>query len=72
MVAYEKPQQRKKEESKMLRGERDQIKFIDLRSSLIMVLVFYTLTWFTNNCFENCIINASFNNCFKPAHILCT
>ena len=30
MVAYTKPQQRKKEESKMLRGERDQIKFIDL------------------------------------------
>ena len=31
MVAYTKPQQRKKEESKSLRGERDQIKFIDLR-----------------------------------------
>ena len=31
MVAYTKPQQRKKEESKRLRGERDQIKFIDLR-----------------------------------------
>ena len=30
MVAYTKPQQRKKEESKRLRGERDQIKFIDL------------------------------------------
>ena len=30
MVAYAKPQQRKKEESKRLRGERDQIKFIDL------------------------------------------
>ena len=29
MVAYTKPQQRKKEESKRLRGERDQIKFID-------------------------------------------
>ena len=28
MVAYIKPQQRKKEESKQLRGERDQIKFI--------------------------------------------
>ena len=26
-----KPQQRKKEESERLRGERDQIKFIDLR-----------------------------------------
>ena len=30
MVAYTKPQQRKKEESERLRGERDQIKFIDL------------------------------------------
>ena len=31
IVAYTKPQQRKKEESKRLRGERDQVKFIDLR-----------------------------------------
>ena len=31
MVACTKPQQRKKEESERLRGERDQIKFIDLR-----------------------------------------
>ena len=30
MVAYTKLQQRKIEESKRLRGERDQIKFIDL------------------------------------------
>ena len=30
MAAYTKPQQRKKEESERLRGERDQIKFIDL------------------------------------------
>ena len=30
MVAYTIPQQRKKEESERLRGERDQIKFIDL------------------------------------------
>ena len=30
MVAYTMPQQRKKEESEKLRGERDQIKFIDL------------------------------------------
>ena len=29
-MAYTKPQQRKKEESKRLRGERDQIEFIDL------------------------------------------
>ena len=31
MVAYTKPQQRKKEECERLRGERDKIKFIDLR-----------------------------------------
>ena len=31
MVAYAKPQQRKKEESERLREERAQIKFIDLR-----------------------------------------
>ena len=31
MVVYTKPSQRKKEESEWLRGERDQIKFIDLR-----------------------------------------
>ena len=31
MVAYTKPLQRKREESEELRGERDQIKFIDLR-----------------------------------------
>ena len=31
MVAYAKPQQMKKEESERLRGERYQIKFIDLR-----------------------------------------
>ena len=31
MVAYSKRQHRKKEESQQLRGERDQIKFIDLR-----------------------------------------
>ena len=31
MVTYKKPQQRKKEERERLRGDRDQIKFIDLR-----------------------------------------
>ena len=31
MVAYTKPQQRKKEESERLRGDLDYIKFIDLR-----------------------------------------
>ena len=30
-MAYTKPQQRKKEESEQLRGERDHVKFIDLR-----------------------------------------
>ena len=30
MVAYTKPQQRKKEESERLRGVRDQMKFINL------------------------------------------
>ena len=30
MVAYTKPQQRKREESERLREERNQIKFIDL------------------------------------------
>ena len=30
MVTYTKPQQRKKEERERLRGERDQINFIDL------------------------------------------
>ena len=30
MMAYSKPQQRKNEETKRLRRERDQIKFIDL------------------------------------------
>ena len=31
MVAYTKPQHRKKEESEQLRGQRDKIKFIHLR-----------------------------------------
>ena len=31
MVAYTKPQQRKKKESERLRGKRNQIEFIDLR-----------------------------------------
>ena len=39
MVAYKKPQQRKKEESEQLRGERDQIKFTDhMDSSLQWVI----------------------------------
>ena len=39
MVAYIKPQQRKKEESKWPRGEKDQIKFID--QPYLFVSVFY-------------------------------
>ena len=31
MVAYRKPNQRMKEDSEKLRGERDQLNFIDLR-----------------------------------------
>ena len=31
MVAYTKPQHRRKADSEELRGERDKIKFIDLR-----------------------------------------
>ena len=38
MVAYTKPQQRKKEENESLRGESDQIKFIDLRFERWQVL----------------------------------
>ena len=38
MVAYTRPQQRKKEKSERLRGERDQIKFIDLRFERWQVL----------------------------------
>ena len=40
MAAYTKPQQRKKEESVRLRGERDQIKFIDLRFERWQVIRF--------------------------------
>ena len=31
VASYTKPQHRKKEESERLKGERDKIKFIDLR-----------------------------------------
>ena len=40
MVAYTKPQQRKKEESERLRVERDQSKFIDLRFETWQVVRF--------------------------------
>ena len=32
-MAYTKPQHRRKEECEQLRGEKDQIKFIEIRSS---------------------------------------
>ena len=38
MVVYTKPYQRKKEESEGLRGERDKIKFIDLRFERSLVV----------------------------------
>ena len=40
MVACTKPQQRKKEGSEQLRGERDKIKFIDLRCERWQVVRF--------------------------------
>ena len=40
MVAYKKPQQRKKEETEQPRGEGDQIKFIDLRFGRWQILGF--------------------------------
>ena len=40
MVAYTKPQQRKKEESEQLRGERDQIKLNDLRFERWQIISF--------------------------------
>ena len=41
MVAYTKLQQRKKEESEKLRGERDQIKFNDLTVERWQVVGFW-------------------------------
>ena len=40
MVAYTKPQKRKKEESEKLRGERDQINFTDLKCERWQVVRF--------------------------------
>ena len=39
-MAYTKPQKMKKEESKRLRGERDQVKFIDLGFERLQVVRF--------------------------------
>ena len=44
-MAYTKPQQRKKEESIRLRGEGDQIKFIDLRFERWQVVGLSELYW---------------------------
>ena len=45
MVVYPKLQQKKKEESERLRGERDQIKFIDLRFERWQVIRLSELCW---------------------------
>ena len=45
MLAYTKPQQLKKEESKRLRGERDQIKSINLRFERWQVVGLSELCW---------------------------
>ena len=39
MLAYTMPQQRKKEESERLRGERDQIKFIVVIDGVVLALL---------------------------------
>ena len=48
-MAYAKPQQRKKEESERLRGERDQIKFIHLGFEM---LTDFVLTVFFKHRYE--------------------
>ena len=45
MMAYAKPQQRRKEESERLRGERDQIKVIDRRFERWQVAGLSELCW---------------------------
>ena len=45
MVTYTKPQQRKKEECDKLRGERNQIKFVDLRFERWQVVGLSELCW---------------------------
>ena len=45
MVAYAKPQKREKEERERLRGERDQIKFIDLKFGRCQVVGLSKLCW---------------------------
>ena len=41
MVAYTKSQQRKKEESERLRGERDKIKLINIRLERVKIVGFW-------------------------------
>ena len=60
MVAYMKPQQRKKENGERLRGERDQIKFIDLRfgwvsSRFMIVLIWFPIRLTSNKVVEFCV-----------------
>ena len=71
-MAYTKPQQRKKEESEKLRGERDWIKFIDLRFErwqvvqIKIVLATYFEIWRQRwqNSFH--IKNKEFTTCLQP------
>ena len=45
MVAYTKPQQRKREENEKLRGEKDQIKFCDVGFERWQVVGLSELCW---------------------------
>ena len=51
MVAYTKPQQMKKEECRSLRGERDQIKLIDVRFEAYFII--------RHHSFQRIILEAS-------------
>ena len=48
MMAYTKPQQRKKEESERQIGGRDQIQFIDLRIGLVLPEYYLYFVFFEN------------------------
>ena len=59
MVAYRKPQQRRmKEESERLRGERDEIRFIDLRFDRCIVTV-GLLRFPKSVCFSGAVMRES-------------
>ena len=62
MVAYTRHQQRKKEEGERLRGERDQVKFIDLRFDSWQVVRFRKAEGKT---FHKLHIYAGFDTSFK-------